>query len=178
MGLMTLVQQKKADILKRWISLIFETYPPDVSGFLKLETDRFANPVGYTITKSSETLIDELIHGAENKTKIISALDSIIRIRAVQDFNPSQAIDFVFLLKKAVREELKLNSEGFNRKVMPEILKELELFQARIDDLASLASDVYAKCREDINRIKMNEVSAERFIENSPAKNRISKRGK
>ncbi len=159
MGLMTLVQQKKLDILRRWISLIFETYPPDVSVFLKLETDRFANPVGYAVTKSSETLFDELIHGAENRTKIISALDSIVRIRTVQDFNPSQAIDFVFLLKKAVREELKINNEGFSGKVMPEILRELELFEARIDDLASLALDVYAKCRGDINRIKDAELT-------------------
>jgi len=159
MGLMTLVQQKKLDILRRWISLIFETYPPDVSVFLKLETDRFANPVGYTVTKSSETLFDELIHGAENSTKIISALDSIVRIRAVQDFNSSQAIDFVSLLKKAVREELEISNKGFNGKIIPEILRELELFEARVDDLASLALDVYAKCREDINRIKNAELA-------------------
>lgn len=156
---MTLVQQKKLDILRRWISLIFETYPPDVSVFLKLETDRFANPVGYTVTKSSETLFDELIHGAENSTKIISALDSIVRIRAVQDFNSSQAIDFVSLLKKAVREELEISNKGFNGKIIPEILRELELFEARVDDLASLALDVYAKCREDINRIKNAELA-------------------
>ncbi len=166
MGLMTIVQQKRLGILRRWISLIFETYPPDISGFLKVETDRFANPVGYTITKSSETLFDELIHGAENKTKIISALDNIIRIRAVQDFNSSQAIDFVFLLKKAVREELKINNEGFSEKVMPEILKELELLQARVDDLASLAFDVYGKCREDINRIKISRANISRTTKN------------
>lgn len=168
MGLKTLLYEKKSKILQRWISLIFETYPPDVSRFLKLETDRFANPVGYTIIKGSETLFDELTQ-EETTAKVISALDSIIRIRAVQDFNQSQAIDFVLLLKEAVREELKINNKDCNGRVAPDILKELEIFEARIDDLASLALNVYAKCREDVNRIKMR-ASTERSI-----KNRLSK---
>jgi hypothetical protein len=152
--LKALLQQKKEDILKRWISLTLETYPPDISKFLKLEKDRFANPVGHSISTSSETILDELIHG-ENSNKIASALDSIIRIRAVQDFTPSQAIVFIFLLKKAVREELKVWGQGFKTDDDREILEELVLFETRVDNLATLAFDVYVKCRDDIHRIKV-----------------------
>jgi len=163
--LKTLLQEKKGDILKRWISLILETYPPDVSHFLKLEKDRFANPVGYAISTSSETLLNELLLG-ENTDKIISALDSIIRIRSVQDFAPSQAIAFVFLLKKAVREELKLLNEGFKIEDERKVLDELLLFETRIDGLATLAFDVYVKCRDDIHRIKVGATIAERAMAN------------
>lgn len=163
MKLKTLLQEKKNDILKRWISLTLETYPPDASGFLKLEKDRFTNPVGHTISTGSETLLDELIHG-ESLDKIISALESIIRIRAVQDFTPSQAIAFIFLLKKAVREELKPRNEGFKTEDERKILDELLLFETRIDRLATLAFDVYVKCRDDIHRIRMDEAKAERVM--------------
>jgi hypothetical protein len=152
--LKTLLQEKKGDILKRWISLTLETYPPDVYNFLKLEKDRFTNPVGYTISTGSETLLDELILG-ENTDKIISALDSIIRIRTVQDFTPSEAIAFIFLLKKAVREELKVRGEVLEAADEREIIEELALFETRVDHLATLAFDVYVKCRDDIHRIKM-----------------------
>jgi len=163
--LKTLLQKKKGDILKRWISLILETYPLDVSHFLKLEKDRFANPVGYAISTGSETLLNELILG-ENTDKIISALDSIIRIRTVQDFAPSQAIAFIFLLKKAVREELKLQNEGFRAEDEREILDELLLFETRIDGLATLAFDVYVKCRDHIHRIKVGETKTELAMAN------------
>ena len=100
MKLSNLLQQKKEHILKRWFSFILGIYPPDVSNFLKLEKDRFMNPVGYTITTGMETLFDEVTHGT-NSERISSALDSIIRIFAVQDFSPSQVLAFVFLLKKS-----------------------------------------------------------------------------
>lgn len=161
--LKTLLQEKKGDILKRWISLILATYPRDVSHFLKLEKDRFTNPVGYTISTSSEILLNELLLG-ENSDKIISALDSIIRIRTVQDFAPSQAIAFIFLLKKAVRKELKLRNEGFKTEDELKILDELLLFETRIDGLATLAFDVYVKCRDDIDRIRMEEAKAEQVM--------------
>jgi hypothetical protein len=157
--------EKKRDILKRWIFLTLETYPPDVSNFLKREKDRFANPVGYTITKGSETLFDEITHG-ENTAEIISALDSIIRIRVVQDFTPSQAIDFISFLKKAVREELKIGCEKLNTDIENEIIEDLAFFEAKIDKLVSVAFDVYAKCHDDINRIKMGSSSTGRTTKN------------
>jgi len=177
MTLKALLEERREDILQRWISLILETYPPDVSNFLKLDKDRFTNPVGYAITHGSETLYDELTRG-ENKANIISALDSIIRIRAVQDFNAVQAIDFIFLLKKAIREALKTNNERFQEEGMPKIREELVLFESRIDDLASLALDVYAQCREDIDRIKMGKGNTERATKDRLSRIGVSKKEK
>lgn len=121
------------------------------------------NPVGYTISTGMETLFDEVTHGT-NSERISSALDSIIRIFAVQDFSPSQVLAFVFLLKKAVQEELKINDERFRTEVTRELLGELLQFETRIDGLASLAFDVYVKCRDDINRIKVSAANTERVM--------------
>jgi len=122
---------------------------------LKKEKDRFVNPVGYTISQEIGALYDELLQGI-NSDKLAACLDNIIRIRAVQDFSPSQTVAFIFLLKKAIREEL--TSEIKENRVFEELLE----FEARIDKLVLLAFDIYMKCREKVFEIRVNEAKAER----------------
>lgn len=153
-----LLEQKRTGILKKWYSLIVESYPPDVSSFLTSEKDRFANPVRHTILTGLEALFNEITHDA-SREMIISSLDNIIRIRAVQDFTPSQAVAFVCLLKTAVRDEINVDKKS-------EISDELLQLETKIDNLASLASEVYTRCRQDIDRIKARDAVSRRFIEN------------
>ena len=141
--------------MERWFQLVLGTYPADTSRFLKQEKDRFINPVGYAISQEIEALYDELLQGM-NSDKLAACLDNIIRIRAVQDFSPSQTIAFIFLLKKAIREELA--SEITENQVFEELLK----FESRIDKLVLLAFDIYMKCREKVFEIRVNEAKAER----------------
>ena len=148
------LSQKKAAILGRWFHLIMETYPADSLRFLRREKDRFANPVGYTISREIEVLYEELLQNM-NSDKISASLDSIIRIRSVQDYPPSQAIVFVFLLKKAIREELANDIGG--KLAYEDLLK----FEVRIDELALLALDIYMKCREKVYDIRLNEAKAQ-----------------
>jgi len=150
-----LLPQKRAAILERWFQLILETYPADTSRFLKQQKDRFINPVGYTISQEIEALYDELLQEM-NPDKLAACLDNIIRIRAVQDFPPSQTIAFIFLLKKAIREEL-ASEIAENR-----VLEELSKFESKIDKLVLLALDIYMKCREKVYEIRVNEAKAER----------------
>ena len=75
----------------------------------------------------------------------------------MQDFSPSQAVSFLFLLKKVVREELKkeLQRNQFH--------DELHSLESEIDTLALLAFDVYMKCREKIYELKTNETRNKMF---------------
>ena len=155
MVLKHLLSQKRAAILERWFQLILETYPADSSRLLKQDKDRFANPVGYTISQEIKTLYEELLQGM-NTDRLATCLDNIIRIRSVQDFLPSQAVAFIFLLKRAVREELA--SENKEKGAVEELLE----FESRIDKLVLLALDTYMKCREKVFEIRVNEVKAER----------------
>lgn len=150
-----ILTQKREIILKRWLELILETYPADVANFLRLEKDRFTNPVGHILTQETEILYDELIHDAD-PDRILSALDSIIRIRAVQDSLPSQAIAFIFFLKKALREEIEKAFTG------DALLKALSQLETRIDMMSLLAFDVYMRCREEIHNIRSGEIKMER----------------
>ena len=155
MTLETLLSKKKKAILEGWLNLILDTYPADGAKVFKRDTDRFTNPVGYTISKEIDTLYDELVHGMDH-CKLHTSIDNIVRIRAVQDFSPSQAIAFVFYLKKVVREELETEIRE------KQLFNEYVGFESKIDELALLTFDTYMTCREEIHSIKVNEIKAER----------------
>jgi hypothetical protein len=150
MQIATLLLQKKAAILGRWLTMIYESYPPETAIFLRKEKNRFDNPAGYRISEGLEGLYGALLEEME-RDQVLTCLDEIIRIRALQNFTPSQALAFIFLLKIVIREEL-----------AGEILKEnlaVELLdlESRIDGLALLGFDVYTKRREKIYEIKADE---------------------
>ena len=150
MDLKGLLLKKKSGIVKKWIHSVVITYDPETSIFLKKNTDRFANPVGSVISSQIETLFDALVNKAP-RDEISASLDRLIRIRAVQDFSPSEAVGFVFSFKPIIREELKKEIEKEPK------LKGLAELETRLDETALLAFDVYKACREKIHQIKRNE---------------------
>lgn len=146
-----LLSRKKSALLERWFDIVLETYPADSSGFLKNKKGQFSNPVGYTVSRGLGDLLDELLQEREmDIEKISSVLDGIIRIRAVQDLTPSQALAFVFRLKKVLREEL----AGAG----PAPAQEIEELESRIDAMALISFDLYVKCREKIYDLKASEL--------------------
>jgi len=155
---MTLKQslaKKKATIIERWLKLIMESYPATTSKFLIQEKDRFANPAGYTFSKEIEIIYEELLQEM-NIDKLSTCLDNIIKIRSVQDYTPSEAVVFIFLLKKAIREELA--SEITERQAFEELLK----YESKIDIIVQLTLDIYMKCRDKVSEIRMKEMKNER----------------
>lgn len=156
MRLANLLEQKKTAIVRNWFDLVVQTYPADTSRFLKTQKDPFANPVGKTVRHGLEALFDILLKGLDPET-ISSFLDPIIRIRAVQDFSPSQAVSFIFSLKQIIRNSLE--SELRDELIWTELLK-LEL---TIDELGLIAFDIYMECREKIYQIQANEMKTRTF---------------
>lgn len=147
---MPLLSEKTSSILDRWFDLVLETYPVDSRRFLKRQKDRFANPVGTTLSRELEGLYQEILKGVKAE-EVSPILDRIVRIRAIQNFTPSQAVSFVFLLKKAVRAELEMEirQEG--------LALELLEFESRVDEAALIAFEIYMKCRERVFEIRANE---------------------
>jgi hypothetical protein len=140
-------QQK---ILQEWFAIVVETYPAETAKFLKSQKDPFANPVGRAVRNGVEDLFDELIGGI-NREHAGACLDSMIRIRAIQNFTPSEAIGFIFSLKDVIR---KISGKKI---VEMNLLEELHAFESEIDNLGLIAFDIYMKCREKIYEIKANE---------------------
>ncbi len=160
MNLENLLTHKRPTILKKWFNMVIETYPPETALFLKRQNDRFSNPVGSVIFQGLEDIFGELLQGIDYE-RVSIFLDNIIRIRAVQDFTPSQAVSFIFLLKKVIREELEkeIRKNGLSNGLSEELLS----LESRIDELALLAFDIFMKCREEIYELKAKELSNQTY---------------
>jgi hypothetical protein len=151
-----IIAQKKAAIVKKWFDLTAQTYAPDTAEFIKSKTDPFANPVGGSLLSGLDGLLDQLIHDMDPQI-INSYLDPIIRIRAVQNFTPSQAVAFILSLKKALRTSLKKELRDIR------ILTELSELESKIDRLSLMAFDIYMQCREKIYQLSANEMKNRTF---------------
>jgi hypothetical protein len=163
MNLEKLLAKKRDCIVDKWIDSVQESYPSETVEFFRHQRNRFANPVGVTISETVGPLFDELLNG-NNQQNISSLLDNIVRIRAVQDFPPSGAVAVVLLLKKVIRDEMRkdIDKDG--------LFEDLLEFESRIDYCALLAFDVYMKCREKIWEIKLDEFKKRPFFIEGEAK--------
>jgi hypothetical protein len=160
MSLKKLLEENKSVILSRWFSAVLETYPADTRQFLRGKKNQFDNPVAHRISSGIEGIFSQILHNAA-ETEVSPFLDKVIRIRAVQDFTPSQAVAFIFDLKRLVREEL---GEKIREAQLSE---ELWGFEEEIDKMGLLALDIYMKCREEIYEVRVKEVkrSVSRLVE-------------
>ena len=156
MNLKDLLQEKRAAIVTAWFESVVETYHEETRGPLRKQNAPFTNPVGFNTAQGLEGLFDGLLKGMM-PAETSRFLDAIVRIRAVQDFAPSEAIRFIFRLKDVVRKEL---AEALQD---PAISAELVTFEAAIDDLALFAFDLYLQCREKIYDIKAKEAQSATF---------------
>jgi hypothetical protein len=152
-ALQDLIGKRKNAICERCVRLVCETYGAETASSLKTERDLFANPVGAAIRGGVEALVGVLT-GEITMPELQASLDPVVRVRAVQDFVPSKAVAFVFLLKQAVREELsgELHQHGH--------AAELEGVDRQIDQMALVTFDLYAACRERVGEIRVKEARA------------------
>jgi hypothetical protein len=94
MRLKKLLEQHKKAIINQWFERVVKTYAPDTAQFIKNQKDPFSNPLGNALSQGLAVLFDQLLAGPEADT-VKKFLDPIIRIRAVQNYSPSQATAFI-----------------------------------------------------------------------------------
>ena len=147
------LMQNRDSILQKWVDQTIKTYNPEMVRFLKKEINQFSNPVRNTILNSLEKIFDGLLNGLG--VEEYHGLEEIIKIRAVQDFSPSEALSFLFDLKKIIRTEL-INSDQKG-----DILSETCIFDEKFDTLFVLGFDLYNNCRKKIHEIKIAEIKSQ-----------------
>ncbi len=139
-------------IAERWLERLLRTYPENSSRILHVEKDPFRNPIGHAFKEGLSILVEE-VFGGMNAARIAAAMDSIVRIRAVQDFTARQTVSFVFLLREIAREQVPDDEE---------ILKTLD---QRVDELALIAFDLFTSCREKLCEIKAGELKRSMYVQ-------------
>ena len=151
-----ILNKKKSLIVRNWTELIFNSYPAEAANFFSSKKNQFSNPIGFTVTANAEKIFDELINDCDFE-KIKVWLDDIIKIRAVQSFSPSQAVNFLLDLKKAIRDECQ--NELLNKNVSDE----LSNFELLIDKMLIIGFELYMEAREKVYKIRINEIKSRSF---------------
>lgn len=142
-----LIRHRREAILDAWFGAIVDRYPAETARFLRGTRDPFDNPVGSALREGLGSLLDLVTEDGEADAAR-AAMDRIVRIRAVQDMPPSVAVGFVADLRRVVREQV--------AEPVPE--PEREELDESVDRLLLLAFDVYASCRDDVCRVRVEAI--------------------
>lgn len=141
----------KEAMIARWIEIVHGTYPFDTIGFLRTRKDRFANPVGYRTEEAARALMDLVFTERPDEDALLHAVDEIIHVRAIQDFSPEAAVGVIFAIKDVVREVVRASGQ------MTECIPALLALESRVDAVALMGFGVYARCREKLHLMKVEE---------------------
>jgi hypothetical protein len=147
--LCNLVSRHRAAVLADWLERIFAGYPPETARFLRTNKDPFGNPVGTALRDELGTVLDGAV-GVVDDERLRSALDRIVRIRAVQDFMPSAAVGFLLDLKPILRQLVE--DAGVTAR------DELDRIDRLVDRVVVMGFDVYAGCRERVFEIRVRSI--------------------
>jgi hypothetical protein len=130
------------EIVEKWIERLADSHPQQSAALRAPQPDPFRNPLGYAVRKGLSQLWEELL--GEMKPEVIDqALDTILRIRAVQELSPSEAVGFVDQLRRLLCEAPTPMDRA--------------LLEARINQLTLAASHKYMQCREQIAAVRLHE---------------------
>jgi len=151
MELIEALSNKKKEILSLWIERTLDSYA--APGFFKSSKDPFANPVGVNIASGLANLLELLLCKGELQA-YRKPLDQVVRIRAVQDFTPSQAMAPFLELKWVVKQVLS------GDKKTQSLLVLLDPLDCEIDRMALAAFDIFSECREQLYRNRIRELKS------------------
>lgn len=157
MDLKSLLINSKSAIIKRWFNVLADSYPQDTSKFLRNKKDAFDNPVGSSIRDGISGILDCMFEAVLNeggpvgfnREAIIPFIDRIVRIRAVQNFRPSESLSFIPELKGIFRDVMGKYAEDAGL--------DFDRLDQFVDDLLFLSFDVFLDCRERIYEIRAND---------------------
>ena len=104
-----LIKQKNI-IVQKWLDAVIDSYQPETALFFNNNSNQFKNPAGILIKKSIETLALFVLKGSDpgggsdpgtgSDRDAATRAPTDILLRAVQDFSPSGAVDFIPALRE------------------------------------------------------------------------------
>jgi hypothetical protein len=135
------------DILERWLRATVGSYPAETARQLLDESDPFRNPIGNAMREVLPVLLDAVL-GRVSFDVTSVPLDRLIRIRAMQNFTPGQAVGFLLPLIPLLREAHRSDPET----------------EGRIHRLMLAAFDLHAACREQAHAIQLKEIRRRTYV--------------
>jgi len=151
MDLAEVFRNHREKIIDQWVDYTLSTYPS--SEFFKKETDKFSNPIGASIRDGLEKLFELLATGADPE-EFKGPVEQIVRIRAVQNFSPAEAVAPLNAVKHITRNLLESDKEW------PALVKDIYDFEFAVDLAVLAAFDIYMDYRETLYSIRLREIKS------------------
>ncbi|MGB7265123.1 MAG: RsbRD N-terminal domain-containing protein [Terracidiphilus sp.] len=130
-----------AAVAEKWIERTFDLYPAEARSSMISVSDPFRNPAGYALKENLTTLAREVLGGMDIRA-VEPAIDALVRLRAVQDFVPTEALRFMADLRTVIADMAGPIPNSMN---------------GRIDELERMALEKYSACREQIAGLREKE---------------------
>lgn len=148
-----LFQDQRDGIISAWTDAIFNTYALETTGFLRTQSDPFANPVAHMTREAAGTVYDAVAGEDVEPALVRKAIDRFVRLRAVQDGTPGQNLGVFLLLKPILRRKVLPLCSGSDALTS----RYLEA-ESRLDSVLLLAFDMYVADRETIAESRIREI--------------------
>ena len=149
----SLIARRQAAIAEGWLGLVGKTHLANWSGMPSRSRDDFADPAFCLMRKCIEAMVEALDSGVVQE-KLAPSMEGFLKLLALQEFSPSQAIQFVFAVRPLLRRELSLEPNS------PESLA----LDDRVDDIALIAMDIYSRCREKVYEARYNQLKKLHYV--------------
>jgi hypothetical protein len=146
-----LLEERKDTIVERWVDAVLAAYPSDSAAIFQAQKDPFANPLGHTVRESTKGVFQVILDGMD-RDELRKQLDPIVRIRAVQQLTPPEALSFVFALRSIVQDTIP------EAKADPRHGGGIAKLNEQIDQVALAAFELYAARREEVSQLRIGEV--------------------
>jgi hypothetical protein len=161
MRILQLLAEKEPSILEVWLNYVFADFKPEALRFLR-GPDRFANPLGQGYSEGLRQIYQVL--RSEEPGDMGAVVEHLMKLRAVQvELAPSQALAFLFELKRIIRQECR-------KEWSPALEQEWPELEARVDRLALQGFDKYMASRERLYQVRIRELKSGRHILTDHAK--------
>lgn len=154
MSLKDLVAEKQKEIAAKWVEAVNGTYPFGTIGFLRTKKDPFVNPVGQRNSAAAETFVSSLLDDEPDAEALGAVIDEFIKVRAVQNFSPEDAVGIILALKPIISEIL---GDNLTTYIKEHGLGEYQLLEGHIDALTLLAFGSYTRSREKLADLRIDE---------------------
>lgn len=149
----TVLRAHEKELGDAWFDRMLASYPDQSRKYFGRVKQSFTNPVGANLYQSLNALLHELLADEPDADAVNEHVQLILRIKAVQNVLPSQAVSFVPALKQIIEEtcgsELEKAGVGLDQY--------LDLY-SDIDTVALYAFDSYSESRDLIYDMRLQQI--------------------
>lgn len=146
-----IVSSRKDRWTAEWFNAVISSYPEESARFFRDTRDPFANPVGAALKKGITDLFEVIRADTFDRDAAHAALEPMIRVRAIQEFTPSEALGFITAIKTIMEND----SEAAARSGAG--AEKLQRMAENADKALLTAFDIYMECKKHVYGLRARQ---------------------